>query len=34
MTAPGPTTAEQPWPVRTVTRKIADWINRLGAVQD
>ena len=32
MTAPGPTSAEQPWPVRTVTRKIADWINRLGAV--
>jgi exodeoxyribonuclease VII large subunit len=32
VTAPGPTSAEQPWPVRTVTRKIADWINRLGAV--
>lgn len=29
---PGPTTAESPWPVRTVTRKIADWIARLGAV--
>ncbi|MGH3625706.1 MAG: exodeoxyribonuclease VII large subunit, partial [Sciscionella sp.] len=28
----GPTSAEQPWPVRTVARKIADWINRLGAV--
>ncbi|MGQ0840862.1 exodeoxyribonuclease VII large subunit [Actinokineospora sp.] len=29
MTAP---TAEEPWPVRTVARKIADWINRLGTV--
>ncbi|MCP2165670.1 exodeoxyribonuclease VII large subunit [Goodfellowiella coeruleoviolacea] len=28
----GPTSPEQPWPVRTVARKIADWINRLGAV--
>jgi exodeoxyribonuclease VII large subunit len=27
-----PTSPEAPWPVRTVTRKIADWINRLGAV--
>ncbi|WP_019853150.1 exodeoxyribonuclease VII large subunit [Actinopolyspora mortivallis] len=27
-----PTTAESPWPVRTVARKIADWINRLGTV--
>jgi exodeoxyribonuclease VII large subunit len=26
------TTAEEPWPVRTVARKILDWINRLGAV--
>jgi exodeoxyribonuclease VII large subunit len=26
------TTAEHPWPVRTVARKIADWIHRLGAV--
>ncbi|MEV4318710.1 exodeoxyribonuclease VII large subunit [Actinocrispum sp. NPDC049592] len=26
------TTAEQPWPVRTVARKIAEWINRLGTV--
>ncbi|SDD01378.1 exodeoxyribonuclease VII large subunit [Actinokineospora iranica] len=29
MTGP---TAEDPWPVRTVARKIADWINRLGTV--
>ncbi|MFB9907284.1 exodeoxyribonuclease VII large subunit [Allokutzneria oryzae] len=27
-----PTTAEEPWPVRTVARKISEWINRLGAV--
>jgi exodeoxyribonuclease VII large subunit len=26
------TTPEQPWPVRTVARKIATWIDRLGAV--
>lgn len=26
------TSAENPWPVRTVARKIADWIHRLGAV--
>jgi exodeoxyribonuclease VII large subunit len=26
------TSAEQPWPVRTVTRKIAAWIDRLGEV--
>jgi len=26
------TTAENPWPVRTVARKIAEWINRLGTV--
>lgn len=25
-------TAESPWPVRTVARKIADWIHKLGAV--
>ncbi|UJW35151.1 exodeoxyribonuclease VII large subunit [Saccharothrix sp. AJ9571] len=25
-------TAENPWPVRTVARKIGDWIHRLGAV--
>ncbi|MCO1577026.1 exodeoxyribonuclease VII large subunit [Crossiella sp. SN42] len=30
MTAPS--TAEQPWPVRTVARKIAEWIARLGSV--
>ncbi|CRK61619.1 Exodeoxyribonuclease VII large subunit [Alloactinosynnema sp. L-07] len=29
MTGP---TAEEPWPVRTVARKIAEWINRLGTV--
>jgi exodeoxyribonuclease VII large subunit len=28
----GPPTAEQPWPVRTVARKIAEWVDRLGAV--
>jgi len=27
----GPT-AESPWPVRTVARKIAEWVDRLGAV--
>jgi exodeoxyribonuclease VII large subunit len=27
-----PSSPEQPWPVRTVARKINDWINRLGAV--
>ncbi|PVZ08637.1 exodeoxyribonuclease VII large subunit [Actinomycetospora cinnamomea] len=27
-----PTSAEEPWPVRTVARKIAAWIDRLGAV--
>jgi exodeoxyribonuclease VII large subunit len=26
------TTPERPWPVRTVARKIADWINRLGDI--
>jgi exodeoxyribonuclease VII large subunit len=26
------TSAEQPWPVRTVARKISEWINRLGTV--
>ncbi|MGH3864058.1 exodeoxyribonuclease VII large subunit [Actinokineospora sp.] len=25
-------TAEEPWPVRTVARKISEWINRLGTV--
>lgn len=32
MTGQPPTSPEEPWPVRTVARKIADWINRLGAV--
>ncbi|MCX2733307.1 exodeoxyribonuclease VII large subunit [Saccharopolyspora sp. NFXS83] len=27
-----PTSAEEPWPVRTVARKIADWIHRLGTI--
>jgi exodeoxyribonuclease VII large subunit len=27
-----PSTAEQPWPVRTVAQRINDWINRLGQV--
>lgn len=27
-----PTSAESPWPVRTVARKIAEWVDRLGAV--
>jgi exodeoxyribonuclease VII large subunit len=27
-----PSTPERPWPVRTVARKITEWINRLGAV--
>ncbi len=26
------TTAENPWPVRTVARKVGEWINRLGVV--
>ena len=30
-TAPA-STAEKPWPVRTVARKIGDWIHRLGTV--
>ncbi|MDQ3905128.1 MAG: exodeoxyribonuclease VII large subunit, partial [Actinomycetota bacterium] len=30
--AQGTTTPEAPWPVRTVARKIAAWIDRLGAV--
>ncbi|MFC3451050.1 exodeoxyribonuclease VII large subunit [Amycolatopsis speibonae] len=31
--AAGPsTTAENPWPVRTVARKVGEWINRLGVV--
>jgi exodeoxyribonuclease VII large subunit len=32
MTEPVPNTAEAPWPVRTVARKIAAWVDRLGAV--
>lgn len=28
----GPSTAEQPWPVRLVATKISEWINRLGSV--
>jgi exodeoxyribonuclease VII large subunit len=28
----GPTSPEQPWPVRTVARQIAEWVDRLGAV--
>ncbi|RKT83390.1 exodeoxyribonuclease VII large subunit [Saccharopolyspora antimicrobica] len=27
-----PTSPEEPWPVRTVARKIAEWINRLGSI--
>src|SRR5207244_9130649 len=27
-----PTSPENPWPVRTVARKIADWIGRLGSI--
>ncbi|MBE9375638.1 exodeoxyribonuclease VII large subunit [Saccharopolyspora sp. HNM0983] len=27
-----PTSAEEPWPVRTVSRKIAEWIHRLGSI--
>ncbi|GAA1842200.1 exodeoxyribonuclease VII large subunit [Pseudonocardia ailaonensis] len=27
-----PSTEEEPWPVRTVTRKITEWIDRLGTV--
>jgi exodeoxyribonuclease VII large subunit len=27
-----PNSPEQPWPVRTVARKIAEWVDRLGAV--
>ena len=32
MTEPAPNTADAPWPVRTVARKIAAWVDRLGAV--
>ena len=27
-------TPENPWPVRTVARKLLDWINRLGETSD
>jgi exodeoxyribonuclease VII large subunit len=27
-----PTSAENPWPVRTVARKISEWISRLGSI--
>ncbi|TCK26570.1 exodeoxyribonuclease VII large subunit [Pseudonocardia endophytica] len=31
--SPAPSTSEEePWPVRTVARKIAEWVDRLGAV--
>ncbi|RVW06172.1 exodeoxyribonuclease VII large subunit [Rhodococcus spongiicola] len=29
---PPPSTAEHPWPVRTVSTKVAHWIDRLGSV--
>ena len=29
---PSPSTPEEPWPVRTVSRLIGDWVGRLGAV--
>ncbi|MGF7121235.1 exodeoxyribonuclease VII large subunit [Rhodococcus sp. AG1013] len=29
---PSTSTAEQPWPVRTVSTKVAQWIDRLGSV--
>jgi exodeoxyribonuclease VII large subunit len=32
VTARGASSAEQPWPVRTVARKIGEWIHRLGQV--
>ena len=32
MTETEASTAEAPWPVRTVARKIGDWIHRLGSV--
>jgi exodeoxyribonuclease VII large subunit len=32
VTEPVPNAAETPWPVRTVARKIAAWVDRLGAV--
>lgn len=32
MTGTSPNSAENPWPVRTVNTKIADWIHRLGQI--
>ena len=32
VTEPSPNSADAPWPVRTVARKIAAWVDRLGAV--
>jgi exodeoxyribonuclease VII large subunit len=29
---PGPSTADEPWPVRVVAQKIGEWISRLGEV--
>ncbi len=29
---PSPSSPEQPWPVRTVSTKVAQWIDRLGSV--
>jgi exodeoxyribonuclease VII large subunit len=29
---PGPSTAEEPWPVRTVSRLVGEWLGRLGTV--
>ncbi|QBJ97680.1 exodeoxyribonuclease VII large subunit [Rhodococcus sp. ABRD24] len=31
-TGPSPSSAEQPWPVRTIATKVAQWIDRLGSV--
>ncbi len=31
-TQPGASTAEQPWPVRTVAMKVAGWIDKLGSI--
>jgi exodeoxyribonuclease VII large subunit len=32
VTEPSPNSADAPWPVRTVARKISAWVDRLGAV--
>ena len=32
MSGSSPNSAENPWPVRTVNTKIADWIHRLGQI--